>query len=227
MPLRLFENGALLSVDRSHGSPWFPLGADALGRDQLARLASGTRLSLGVALGAALEPFIFGALVGGLAGSAGGLVDDGLMLRGGCGDGAAGRCPELLALRAAMPLMLDSRGLLDDGPRAGGCGLAAAGSRRATVVARNRFVNAEAARHRCQPCANIAVTSAGRAGFLVVQTTLLVPAFVLAEATLSYVGLGFGEPIELGRDVTRAGGDGRRRAPNTAPAIAIALTASR
>ena len=58
MPLRLFRNGAVLSVDARHGSPWFPLGADALGRDELARLAWGTRLSLGVALLAAL-----GALV--------------------------------------------------------------------------------------------------------------------------------------------------------------------
>jgi peptide/nickel transport system permease protein len=31
-------------------------------------------------------------------------------------------------------------------------------------------------------------------GFLVVQATLLLPAFILAEATLSYIGLGFGEP---------------------------------
>ena len=31
-------------------------------------------------------------------------------------------------------------------------------------------------------------------GFLVVQAALLVPAFILAEATLSYVGLGFAEP---------------------------------
>src|SRR4029079_15841760 len=32
-------------------------------------------------------------------------------------------------------------------------------------------------------------------GFLVVQLTLLVPAFIIAEATLSYVGLGFPEPV--------------------------------
>src|SRR4029453_4681775 len=32
-------------------------------------------------------------------------------------------------------------------------------------------------------------------GFLVVQITLLVPAFIVAEATLSYVGLGFADPI--------------------------------
>jgi peptide/nickel transport system permease protein len=33
------------------------------------------------------------------------------------------------------------------------------------------------------------------AGFISVQATVLVPAFIVAEATLSYVGLGFSDPI--------------------------------
>jgi peptide/nickel transport system permease protein len=33
------------------------------------------------------------------------------------------------------------------------------------------------------------------AGHLVVQATLLLPAFILAEATLSFIGLGFPDPI--------------------------------
>jgi peptide/nickel transport system permease protein len=32
-------------------------------------------------------------------------------------------------------------------------------------------------------------------GFVSVQATMLVPAFIVAEATLSYVGLGFADPI--------------------------------
>ena len=32
-------------------------------------------------------------------------------------------------------------------------------------------------------------------GFLATQATLLLPAFILAEATLSYVGLGFPDPV--------------------------------
>jgi len=32
-------------------------------------------------------------------------------------------------------------------------------------------------------------------GFIVVQLTMLVPSFIVAEATLSYVGLGFPEPV--------------------------------
>lgn len=105
MPLWLFENGVLLSVDASHDSPWFPLGADALGRDQFARLAWGARLSLGVALGAALGALVVGAIVGGLAGFAGGLLDDGLMRVA----DVVMALPALyvvLALRASMPLVL-------------------------------------------------------------------------------------------------------------------------
>jgi peptide/nickel transport system permease protein len=33
------------------------------------------------------------------------------------------------------------------------------------------------------------------AGYLAIQATLLLPAFILAEATLSYVGLGFPDPV--------------------------------
>ena len=32
-------------------------------------------------------------------------------------------------------------------------------------------------------------------GFIAVQITMLVPAFIVAEATLSYVGLGFPDPV--------------------------------
>ena len=33
------------------------------------------------------------------------------------------------------------------------------------------------------------------AGYLIVQATLLLPAFIIAEATLSFVGLGFPDPV--------------------------------
>jgi peptide/nickel transport system permease protein len=65
-------------------------------------------------------------------------------------------------------------------------------------------------------------------GFLVVQTTLLVPAFVLAEATLSFVGLGFSEPIPSWGAMLREAGRGRAivDAPwLLAPGVAIVLSA--
>ena len=128
MPLRVFRDGVLLSVDSAHGAPWFPLGADALGRDQLARLASGARLSLGVALGAALGALVIGVAAGGLAGFAGGLLDDGVM-RVADVVVALPAVYVVLALRASMPLVLSTTAsVLDDGRGAGGGGMAVSGA---------------------------------------------------------------------------------------------------
>lgn len=57
----------------------FPLGTDQMGRDLLAGLLHGARISLLVGLGAALAASVLGALVGGVAGYAGGWVDSVLM----------------------------------------------------------------------------------------------------------------------------------------------------
>ena len=60
------------------------------------------------------------------------------------------------------------------------------------------------------------------------QATLLVPAFILAEATLSYVGLGFGAPISSWGAMLREAGSGRVlvEAPwLLAPATGIVLAA--
>ena len=53
----------------------FPLGTDALGRDRLARLFMATRISLLLAPAAAVFSTLFAAVIGGLAGYRGGLVD--------------------------------------------------------------------------------------------------------------------------------------------------------
>ena len=48
-------------------------------------------------------------------------------------------------------------------------------------------------------------------GYLLVQATLLLPAFILAEATLSYVGLGFPERIPTWGTMLQRGGECERR----------------
>jgi hypothetical protein len=98
--------------DRSHrigwrsNEPWFLLGSDDLGRDELSRVLVGTRLSLGVSLLAAAIALLIGALVGATAGYAGGWTDACLM-----------RIADVvivlpviyvvLALRGALPLQLE------------------------------------------------------------------------------------------------------------------------
>ena len=61
------------------GDPAFPFGTDALGRDMLAALFHGARVSLAVGAAAALVSLIIGTLVGAVAGYYGGRTDDVLM----------------------------------------------------------------------------------------------------------------------------------------------------
>jgi peptide/nickel transport system permease protein len=177
---------------------WLPLGGDALGRDVLSRLLHGARASLGVALAATILALALGALVGGIAGFAGGWVDDLLM-----------RLTDfvlvlpviyvVLTLRAAMPLVLSPAEvfwIMTAVFALAGWPYPARGVR-ALVAAERRKEYAEAAR----------ALGAGRwrilllhllpatRGFLTVQATLLAPAFIGAEATLSYVGFGFPAPF--------------------------------
>jgi peptide/nickel transport system permease protein len=137
----------------------------------------------------------------------------------------------VLALRAAMPLVLTTSqvfwattGIL----ALAGWPFAARGVR-AIVAAENRKEYAESARAAGASAWQILhrhLLPAAR-GFLLVQATLLVPAFVLAEATLSFVGLGFAEPAASWGGMLREAGRGRAFADAPwllVPAAAIALT---
>ena len=74
-PLRIAGRALILPFADSS----FPLGTDRLGRDVLAGLLHGARTSLLVGISAALTAILLGAVIGTLAGFAGGLVDEALM----------------------------------------------------------------------------------------------------------------------------------------------------
>ena len=197
VPIAWFWRGVVAQLSEERQGPWLPLGADGSGRDVFARLVYGARLSLAVALAATLGAMLIGTLVGGIAGAAGGLVDEALM-----------RLSDfvivlpamyvVLSLRAALPLVLPPARVF---ALVAGI-LALVGW---PIVARG--VRAIVASERERDYAQAAVAlGAGRArllfrhllpaarGFLAAQAALLVAAFILAEATLSYVGLGFPDP---------------------------------
>jgi peptide/nickel transport system permease protein len=197
VPLTWFSDGRLVGAADESTGPWLLLGGDSFGRDIFARLLYGARLSLGVAALAALGALAIGLVVGGLAGYARGILDEGLM-----------RFAEfvlvlpaiyvVLALRAAMPLVLSPAAifLLMTGIFAlVGWPYVARGVR-AIVASEGERDYAAAARSLGASHARILfrhlLPAAG--GFLATQATLLVPAFILAEATLSFVGLGFADP---------------------------------
>ena len=214
-------------LERDNTAPVFLLGADDRGRDELSRLLYGARTSVSLALVATLGAVLIGALAGAWAGYRGGWIDDAIM-----------RTADfvlvlpviyvVLVLRAVLPLVLPASTvfvLVSAIFVLVGWPFVAKGVRAIVAVERHReYVQAAQSlgagplriltRHLIPACA----------GHLVVQATLLLPAFILAEATLSFIGLGFPDPIASWGTMLAGAGNytAIARFPWTlAPAIAI------
>jgi peptide/nickel transport system permease protein len=207
--------------------PVFLLGADNFGRDVLSRLLYGARTSVGLALVATIGAVILGTLAGAWAGLRGGWIDEAIM-----------RVADfvlilpviyvVLVLRSVLPLVLPATTvfLLVAGIFIVVAWPFVAKGVRAIVAAERDREYVQAARslgaghgrillHHLIPACS---------GHLVVQATLLLPGFILAEATLSFVGLGFPDPVaSWGTMLAEAGNyNAVARFPWTlTPAIAI------
>ena len=189
--LRWLRHG-LASVDEAQG-PLLLLGADSLGRDMLSRVLHGARWSLGVALTGLAGALALGILVGALAGATGGRVEAVLMW---CADFvlALPGTYLVLVLRGMLPPVLTPWEIL------GFMSLLMAASAwphvargvRAIVATERQREYAEAARAAGAGRWRIAWTLLPAArGFLLVEVVLLLPALLVAEATISFLGLGF------------------------------------
>ena len=197
LPLTWVAGGRLVTLSPGTAQPLLLLGGDSLGRDLLARLLLGARTTLGVAVLAAVGALLIGVVVGGIAGYAGGVVDEALM-----------RFADLvmvlpmiyvlLALRAVLPLVLPTAAIF-------WLLVVLLAIVAWPFVARGVRAIVAAERRREYALAAVALGAGpvrillrhllpATTGFLTVQVTLLLPAFILAEATLSYVGLGFAPP---------------------------------
>ena len=196
IPLAWFSGGALIGSSDDARAPLMLLGGDSYGRDVFSRLLFGARVSLGLAMVAALGALLVGATVGGLAGYAGGPADD-LLMRATDFVLVLPAMYVALALRSVLPLVLSSRVIF----------LLLAGI--FTVVGAPFFARGVRAIVRAERGLDTRPPSLGAShawvllrhllpaarGFMVVQITMLVPAFIIAEATLSFVGLGFPDPV--------------------------------
>jgi peptide/nickel transport system permease protein len=182
---------------RDAGTPWLVLGGDPLGRDVLARLLSGGRLSLGVAAVAVILTLLLGSLAGASAGFAGGRLDR-LIMAAADFVIVLPMTYAILTLRAAMPLVLSTSTIfwtmvvvmaLATWPLP-------ARSVRAIIAAERRKGYAEAAYAVGGNPLRILLRHLlpAAAGHIGIQGLLLFPAYIFAEATLSFVGLGFAEP---------------------------------
>ncbi len=199
-PIRIewFGRGHLLGVDPSESAPLLLLGADSYGRDIFSRLLFGARASLGLAALATLAAMIFGAAIGGIAGYAGGAIDE-LLSRLSDFVLVLPATYVVLALRAVMPLVLPARTvfvLLAGIFALVGWPVVARGVRGIIASEREREYIAAGRAAGASPMRLLAKHLMPAAhGYLATQATLLLPAFILAEATLSYVGLGFPDTV--------------------------------
>ena len=174
------------------------MGTDRYGRDQFSRLIYGGQVSLFAGLLAASLSLFIGAVVGTISGFYGRWVDDGLM-----------RIAELFlalpwlyllfAVRAFLPLSVPPAstfflvvviiGLVGwVRPARLVRGVVLSAKEQKYVVAARGFGASDLyllRRHIMPSAYNVLLT----------QATLLVPQFILAEVTLSFLGLGVAEPI--------------------------------
>ena len=217
------------------GPSWkHPLGTDDLGQDLLARMLYGGRISLAVGVAAMLIAISVGTAIGAIAGHTGGWVDHSLM-----------RVTDLFLSLPQLPLLLLIVYLFRDilkklfGPEAGVFILIVAviGGLRWMPVARlvraqflslreKEFV--EAARSLGAPAFRQVVRHIlpNAIGPVIVAGTIDVAAAIIAESSLSFLGLGFPPDIPTWGRILFDAKDNLDFAPHWAifPGTAIFLT---
>ena len=175
----------------------FLLGTDGFGRDLLSRLLHGSRVSVGAGLLATLSALLIGTVLGTVAGFSGGRIDGGVMWAANLFM-AVPWLYLLFAARAALPLHIDTRatflllvtvlGVVGWARPARLIRGVVLSARERTYVLAARGFGAKPLyllrRHLLPHTFGVALTQAG----------LLVPQYILAEVTLSFLGLGVGEP---------------------------------
>jgi peptide/nickel transport system permease protein len=181
-------------VTTGSATPLLLVGTDSLGRDLFSRTLHASRVTLALALLSTIGAVVLGTLIGAFAGYAGGRADD-LLSRMSEFVLVLPTIYVTLALRAALPevlpavhvfLLLVAIFVLLGWP----------------VVARGVRAIAGSERHREYIAAARAIGAGpirivwkhilpATLGYAAVQATLLLPAFILTESTMSFVGLGF------------------------------------
>jgi len=208
------------------------LGTDALGRDQLARLAEGARVSLLVAIGATSLALLIGLFYGLVAGWVGGRVD-GLMMRA---VDVIYALPDVLVIVLLIEVLQVTLVGVPDIARRVAALVAALGfvgwvgiARlvRALVLQAREETWVEAARALGLRDARILLRHVlpNISGPILVAAAFQIPAAILAESTLSFIGLGIQPPFSSWGTLASDGFEAMRSYPYLvfSPCLAILL----
>ena len=179
-------------------TPMYLLGGDRIGRDMLSRIIHGTRISMTIGLVGVAVSFFIGILLGGLSGFYGGLVDNIIqrmieLLR------SIPRTPLWMGLAAALPsswtplqVFFGMTVLLS---LIGWTGLACVVRGRFLALRTEDFV-LSARLDGNSTLRTIAVHMVPSfASHIIASLTLSIPGMILAETSLSFLGLGLRPPI--------------------------------
>ena len=167
------------------------LGTDQYGRDLLTRLAHGGRISLVVGVVTVLAEILLGGFLGGVAGYAGGLLDEWLM-----------RLTDMMLAFPALLLALLLAAMMGPGTATVVAALTLAGWPAMARTVRGEILSLK--EREFVVAARAQGASAGRVllrhllvntvHLIVVRATLDIGPIILTEATLSFLGLGVQRP---------------------------------
>ena len=210
IPVRFFVRGyeyrwlGVIPGDRhllgpaQQGDPMYLLGADRLGEDLLSRLIYGTRISMSIGLVGVFLSLTLGLLLGGVSGYFGGAVDTTMQrviefLR------SIPHIPLWLGLAAALPKTWSPLGIYFGITLIlsliGWTGLARVVRGRFLSLREEEFVTAA----RLDGASQMRIINRHMlpsiSSHIIASLTLAIPATILAETSLSFLGLGLRSPI--------------------------------
>ena len=199
------------------------LGCDSLGRDILARVLWGARLSLGVSTTVVALSLAVGSVIGGAAALAGGRIDN-LVMRG--VDIVLAFPGFILAIALAAILGPGLMDLVIALTAMGWTGYARLVRGEVLSLREREYVEAARALGASPSRLLFRHLLPGLAGPVAVQATLGVGGIIIAEAALSFLGLGAPPPAPSWGNMLDAGRAFLLVAPHltTAPGVAIGLS---
>ncbi len=224
----LIEDASAASIGDSLALTWHPLGTDYLGRDMLARLMAGARVSLFIGIGAPFLFVLFGVFYGSLSGFIGGRTDQIMMrfadfvvalpfllfmilfkIAFGVGPGESGVFPLLVALVVLMwpaTARLVRGQILQIREQAYISASQLLGAKTNYLILRHMIPNT--------------------LGVVLVTLTFAIPSAIFTEAFLSFIGMGVAPPTPSWGSMSNEGIKTMLTTPHelVLPALMISIT---